>query len=544
MTPVDADRYEELLLASNYNKRDRTFLVDVFRNGFDLGFRGSIKGLRRFAPNLKIRVGSETILWNKVMKEVKNLRYAGPFKEVPFENFIQSPVGLVPKDGNDTRLIFHLSYPRNGMSVNSATLRKFCKVVYCDFADAIRKCLEVGASCKIGKSDMKSAFRNLGISVSQFCLLILKARNPMDGKYYFFVDKCLPFGSSASCFLFQKFSDSIAHIAKFRASGNRPVNYLDDYLFAAYMTSLCKQRIQEFLDICGEIGFLVAMEKTFWATTMLVFLGILIDTVNQTVSIPREKIMRAQALIDEVLGGRKTTVRRLQKLCGFLNFLCKCIIPGRAFTRRLYSYYNSTMPAHYHINVNAEMRKDLNTWRSFLAEPEVYCRPFIDFTMILQAREINWYTDASGVIGIGGIFNQHFYQQKWDSFALQVNPSIQYKELLAVVASVLLWGKYFRNRRIKLFVDNSSVEGMVNHTTSGCKNCMVLIRILVLHCMKLNLRVFAKHVSSKDNFLADALSRFQMDKFYEDIRKDGRTLNGLPDVIPNEIWPIEKIWIK
>ena len=30
---------------------------------------------------------------------------------------------------------------------------------------------------------------------------------------------------------------------------------------------------------------------------------------------------------------RKITVLQLQKICGFLNFLGRAIIPGRAFTR-------------------------------------------------------------------------------------------------------------------------------------------------------------------------------------------------------------------
>ena len=50
------------------------------------------------APNLKFRVGNPTILWNKVMKEVGLGRYAGPFKQIPFNNYIQSPIGLVEKD--------------------------------------------------------------------------------------------------------------------------------------------------------------------------------------------------------------------------------------------------------------------------------------------------------------------------------------------------------------------------------------------------------------------------------------------------------------
>ena len=102
-------------------------MIDGFENGFSLGYTGK-EDVRRFAPNLKLRVGNETILWNKVMKEVKEHRYAGPFTEPPYEHFIQSPIGLVPKDGGkDTRLIFHLSYPRDGDLVNSGTPPEICK---------------------------------------------------------------------------------------------------------------------------------------------------------------------------------------------------------------------------------------------------------------------------------------------------------------------------------------------------------------------------------------------------------------------------------
>ena len=47
-----------------------------------------------------------TKLWKKWLQVD-----AGPFDEIPFEYYIQSPVGLVDKDkGRDTRLIFHLSH--------------------------------------------------------------------------------------------------------------------------------------------------------------------------------------------------------------------------------------------------------------------------------------------------------------------------------------------------------------------------------------------------------------------------------------------------
>ena len=105
-------------------------------------------------PNLKLRVGSPIELWNKVMLEVQKARYAGPFNEPPFEYYVQSPIGLVPKDkGKKTRLIFHLSYPRNGDSVNSQIPKEVCSVSYPDFDEAVKMCLMAGKSCSVGKSD-------------------------------------------------------------------------------------------------------------------------------------------------------------------------------------------------------------------------------------------------------------------------------------------------------------------------------------------------------------------------------------------------------
>ena len=79
------------------------------------------------------------------MKEVELGRYAGPFEKPPFEHYVQSPIGLVPKDkGLKTRLIFHLSYPKQGESVNSGIPKEKCRVKYPDFEEAVRLCIREG----------------------------------------------------------------------------------------------------------------------------------------------------------------------------------------------------------------------------------------------------------------------------------------------------------------------------------------------------------------------------------------------------------------
>ena len=108
VTPVKVDIYQQLLIDAGFDKKKTKFLVEGFTKGFSVGYQGPTQGKKKSA-NLKLRVGSTTELWNKVMVEVKAKRYAGPFKKIPFKNFIQSPIGLVPKvKGKKTRLIFHL----------------------------------------------------------------------------------------------------------------------------------------------------------------------------------------------------------------------------------------------------------------------------------------------------------------------------------------------------------------------------------------------------------------------------------------------------
>ena len=146
ITPVKVAILEKLLLKYNYPMEETEFLVDGFTNRFNICYEG-LQTRKSKAANIPINpeVGNRTILWNKLMKEVKAKRVAGPFKEIPFDQYIQSPIGLVPKIGSDqTRLIFHLSYDfaktegdiMEG-SLNYHTPKNKCSVHYNDIDYAV-----------------------------------------------------------------------------------------------------------------------------------------------------------------------------------------------------------------------------------------------------------------------------------------------------------------------------------------------------------------------------------------------------------------------
>ena len=528
--------------------------MEGFKEGFDLGYRGP-EEIRQKANNLKFTIGNKTELWNKVMKEVKEKRYAGPFKDIPFDNYIQSPIGLVPKDGGKkTRLIFHLSHPRDptkGISVNAATPKHLTTVKYQDFDDAVRICTNEGQGCYAGKSDMTSAFRHLAMKKKFWKYLVMKAQNPIDNQWYYFVDKCMPFGASISCSHFQEFSDAISHIVTYFTKKEN-INYLDDFFFAQLMKALCNYQINTFLEICEKVNFPVSMEKTFWATTKISFLGLLLDTTKQLVCVPIEKIQKARNMINMALSKKnsKITLHQLQQITGFLNFLTKAVVPGRAFTRRLYCVeegaLQKNMKKHHHIKLTREMKMDLELWKVFLDHPSVYARSFLDLNNILTSEDVDFYTDASANpnLGCGGISGTNWYILQWnEKFINKHKPSINYLELYALTVAIYLWVGKFKNKRIHIFCDNMSVVQMVNKSSSKCKNCMVLIRLIVLKSITNNVKISVKHVAGKSNIFADWLSRLEYKKFRQHSRSISRKFDSKPMEIPQDLWPMEKLWL-
>ena len=597
------NKLEQYLYETEYDADETEFLVKGFREGFDIGYEGPVDR-KDTSENIPLKVGSKLELWQKMMKEVKMKRYAGPFTRPPFKNFIQSPVGLVPKAGNQTRLIFHLSYnfhrksekkgnfkyqekgtnkiekpPDN--SVNACTPEEKCSVHYNDLDYAIRtsfKWAELplcnssansNKTCTYSKTDVKSAFRLVPLSRKSWKFLLMAVDHPVTGKKFWFADKCLPFGASISCSHFQRFSCAVKHIFEKKTRREMSVtNYLDDFLFVAATKQACNAMVSEFLNICNDLGIPISEDKTELATDRIVFLGIILDGSTMSLSIPEEKRLKALNTLQILSCKRKATVLELQSLAGFLNFLNKAIHPGRAFTRRMYAKFSGIMDTkiiglkpkkerkkqfllkpHHHVTLDQEFKEDCKVWMKFLDKSymEVVARPMIDVNRDRSAIDLNYYSDASGAKdkGFGVVFKKFWTFSAWEeNYIENFNPSIEYLELYALCIGIFTWGEMLRNSRFWIFCDNESVEGMVNNITSGSKNCMKLIRMLTLKCLDLNLRIFVKHVSSKNNYLADNLSRIKIDQFWSKVKEDELEMNLVPDPLPEELWPASKIWIE
>ena len=177
----------------------------------------------------------------------------------------------------------------------------------------------------------------------------------------------------------------------------------------------------------------------------------------------------------------------------------------------------------------------------------------MDFGGLLnQVTVTRLYSDSSlsAKLGMGAVFlewDSWIYRQWNPQFIKKSKPSIEFLELYALVAAVLTWSDKLSNQRVAIYCDNQAVIHMVNNTASSCVQCMKLLRILVLDSIRANRRLFALYVNTRDNFLADSISRMNFSKFR---RLAPATMKPVCESIspklplPEELWNLEFDYLK
>ena len=496
--------------------------------GFTFGFRIGFLGERRAAesPNLKSALQQPLIVQSKLRKECEAGRIVGPFLSPPFQNFVCSPLGIVPKkDPSEFRLIHHLSYP-DGSSVNDHIPHERSSVHYATISDAISVIKQAGASCFMAKTDVKSAFRIIPIHPSDFPLLGMK----WDNQYYF--DRCLAMGLSSSCAIFEAFSTSLEWVSMNRLGASGVLHILDDFLFIASSQTKCSTDLSNFLRMCDYLGVPIAQEKTCGPSTVLQFAGITLDSVKQEARLPEDKLQKCRTLLESFRKRRKVTLRELQSVIGLLNFTCSVIVPGRAFLRRMIDLTVGVRCPHHHIRLTKESRQDIEVWLRFLES--FNGRSFFLDERWENSSSLELFTDAAGSKGYGAIFGTHWlcgaWPQPWQSL------NITFLELFPIVLAVHIWGRQMANRCVVFFTDNAALVDIINHQTSKHKLVMILIRDLVLTSLKHNVLFRARHIPGLNNTRADYVSRFQIKQF-KNIHPGA---DDSPTLVPENLQP--KSW--
>ena len=91
--------------------------------------------------------------------------------------------------------------------------------------------------------------------------------------------------------------------------------------------------------------------------------------------------------------------------------------------------------------------------------------------------------------------------------------SIAFQELYPIVVAAILWGQFWERKRIVFHCDNLATVFILNKGRSKSDDIMKLMRRLTLVAAKHSFLFTAVHLRSKQNRVADSLSRFQLQEF-------------------------------
>lgn len=497
-------------------------LVNGFRHGFSLNSRFDSVS-HSIPPNHKSATDHSTFVDKKIEKELLKGRIRGPFKQPPFENFVCSPLGVVPKkEPGQFRLIHDLSYPR-GNSINSCISTEFSFVEYQNIEYVIDLVQSAGRFCLMAKTDVEDAFRLIPIKSSEHHLL------GFHWKGAFYNDCVLAMGASSSCQIFETFSTSLQWImsTKFGISGLS--HLLDDFVFIGKADSQeCFSALQTFLCLANTLGVPIKKEKTVMPCTRLTIYGIELDSVEMVARLPQDKVVKISNMLILYKQKRRIKLRELQSLLGLLNFACGVIIPGRAFLRRLFDLTIGHTCPYYWITLTSEARLDLKLWYDFIKNYNG--KSCFLFQKWLTSDSIKLFSDSAGTYGgYAAVCGNKWIAGPW--FESIKDQHITVKELFPIVLAVELWGPLLSNHKILFMTDNSAVSDIINSTTSSNKVVMILVRRLVLAALKHNIFFRSKHISGKTNLVCDLLSRFS----FQEALQVAPWLEKTPVKVPDQL---------
>ena len=155
------------------------------------------------------------------------------------------------------------------------------------------------------------------------------------------------------------------------------------------------------------------------------------------------------------------------------------------------------------------MKEDLKVWKEFLVNFNGIC--FFLEDKFISADLLQLYTDASGSLGYGAVFQQSWFYGEWDENWEDVNITV--KELYPIVLALELWGKKLQNKSIMFNCDNEALVFVLNKQSSKDPQIMYLVRRLVLLSLSFTILFKSTHLLGRCNVISDVLSRLQVSKF-------------------------------
>ena len=362
----------------------------------------------------------------------------------------------------------------------------------------------------MAKVDLRHAYRSVNIHPSNYAATGLKWNFSNSDKFTYLFDTKLSYGGRRAPGIFHRLTQAVKRFMAKRGYRSLVV-YLDDFLIIGATYAECLKIFNSLVELLQELGFQISWHKAVPPTQALIFLGILINSVTQTLELPQDKLVALQDLVQAFLHRRRASKRQLQSLAGKLSWACRVVYGGRTFLRRILDVMNAMLSSSARYRLSPEFYADLAWWAEFL-------RLFNGKQLLLDSRPVvDVQTDAcfDGMGGGGG----GVYAGDWAyvHFASALphlsDLHITQKETLAVVMAAERWAPAWSNRHVIIHCDNHTAVSIINKGSTPNAFILPYLRRLFWLSACFNFRITARYIPGHSNCIADALSRMHDSRF-------------------------------
>ena len=183
-----------------------------------------------------------------------------------------------------------------------------------------------------------------------------------------YVNGMLPFGLRSALKIFTAVADALEWCIR-EAGVSEVDHYLDDFVTLGPVESqMCRCNLDTIISVCRQLGIPVGDGEVGRPIFMNRVLGIIIDTVNQKVRLPTDKLARLHHMTRRWVSRRSCCRRDLESLVGILNHAASVIRPSRSFLRGMFDLRSRRRGALQFIRLNQQFQADLSWWRAFAAD--------------------------------------------------------------------------------------------------------------------------------------------------------------------------------
>ena len=343
------ERMKDLL--ADYEDKE---VVEWMKYGWPSGRLPSLPCPKKTYKNHKGAVDHPEALISYINKEKGKEAVMGPYEKIPFKGKVGiSPISTRPKKNtSERRIIVDLSFP-SGEAVNDGMIKDNymglqAKLTFPRVDDLALRIYTLGHKARMFKIDLSRYFRQLPLDPGDYSLI----GYIIDGKLYF--DKVLPMGMRTAPYIAQRVTNAIRHIHQ--KLKYFLLNYVDDFLGAEHQ-DIIWQAFNHLTKLLEQLRVDTAPDKIVPPTTRIEFLGITADSQTMTLEIPGEKITDTQKEIHSWLYKSSATRKELESLVGKLQFMGKCVKPGRVFIARLINWMRGMTRHNKHIHTSGGQKR-------------------------------------------------------------------------------------------------------------------------------------------------------------------------------------------